>query len=174
MRNPEKNRAALPHIDLPDWIDREAWAGYLEMRLLIKKPPTARALQLSLRTLEKLRAAGHDANAVLDQSTQASWQGLFPLRAPQGQQKPADRAPTAVEDALVAWAEVRDAMRQGCMRRWTDARTERAVQTLGWAALDGMRSDQVLWYQREFVKLFNSLPAAPRASLHVLPTRKVA
>lgn len=171
MAENQKTRGAAAQITLPDWIDPCAWAGYLEMRQLIKKPPTVRALELSLRTLEKLRAAGHDPNAVLDQSTQASWQGLFPLRAPQIS---APVASAIADDALRAWAEVRDALRAGTMRRWTDDRTEGAVRTLGWSTLDSMRSDQALWYQREFVKLFNAIPAAPRASLHVFPSKKIS
>lgn len=66
-------------VGLPDWIDAEAWSGFVEMRRKIRKPMTERAARLTVRDLEKLKAAGQDPNAVLDQSTKRCWQGVFPL-----------------------------------------------------------------------------------------------
>lgn len=66
---------------LPDWIPSDAWAGYVEMRIGIKKPlKTDRAITLAINTLDRLRAEGNDPGAVLDQSTLNSWQGLFAVR----------------------------------------------------------------------------------------------
>lgn len=66
---------------LPDWIPADAWAGYVEMRVTIKKPlKTERAINLAINTLDRLRADGNDPAAVLDQSTLNSWQGLFAVR----------------------------------------------------------------------------------------------
>lgn len=61
-------------------LDPEAWAGYKEMRLKIRKPMTKRAETLAFRKLEVLMAKGYDPNEVLDQSTFNSWQGLFPVK----------------------------------------------------------------------------------------------
>lgn len=73
-------------MNLPDWIPAEAWAGYVEMRKKIKKPlATDRAIKLAINTLERLKAEGQDVEAVLDQSTMNSWQGLFPVAAPRNQ-----------------------------------------------------------------------------------------
>lgn len=67
-------------MDLPNWMPREAWEGFVEMRQKIKKPlKTDRAVKLAISTLEKLRAEGQDVAAVLDQSTMNSWLGLFPI-----------------------------------------------------------------------------------------------
>jgi hypothetical protein len=71
-----KNKVA----PLPDWIDPEAWAGYVEMRKRIKKPMTERAAKLVVESLGRLKQAGNDPSAVLDQSTQNSWQGVFPIK----------------------------------------------------------------------------------------------
>jgi uncharacterized protein YdaU (DUF1376 family) len=65
---------------LPDWIDREAWNGFEEMRRKIRKPLTDRARTLHLRELETLRDNGHSPSAVLNQSTMNSWLGLFPVK----------------------------------------------------------------------------------------------
>lgn len=68
-------------IEIPSWIPAEAWAGYVEMRVAIKKPlKTERAINLAINTLDRLRADGNDPAAVLDQSTLNSWQGLFAVR----------------------------------------------------------------------------------------------
>jgi hypothetical protein len=66
---------------LPNWIPPDAWAGYVEMRVSIKKPlKTERAINLAINTLERLQAEGNDPGAVLDQSTLNGWQGLFAVR----------------------------------------------------------------------------------------------
>jgi hypothetical protein len=68
-------------IALPDWIDREAWEGFCEMRQAMKKIPfTDRAQKMVLKSLYELRAAGHDPNASLDQSTLMGWRDVFPPR----------------------------------------------------------------------------------------------
>lgn len=68
-------------MNLPNWIPADAWAGYVEMRVSIKKPlKTERAINLAINTLERLQADGNDPGAVLDQSTMNGWQGLFAVR----------------------------------------------------------------------------------------------
>jgi hypothetical protein len=74
---------------LPDSIPVDAWNGYLEMRIMIKKPMSERAKVLAVTRLEKLKTQGHDPRGVLDQSTLNSWQGLFPVKQGQtGQSAP--------------------------------------------------------------------------------------
>jgi hypothetical protein len=68
---------------LPEWIDREAWDGFVEMRKRQEKLSrgkivwTARAEKLILRDLYAAKAAGHDANQLLDQSVREGWRGVF-------------------------------------------------------------------------------------------------
>lgn len=92
--------------ELPEYIDPEAWSGWIEARKKIKKPPTERALKLALKKLEKLREEGEDPNAVLDQSTLNSWQDLFPVRS-------ATRAPAQQMDTAGPWQQFRSAIRDG-------------------------------------------------------------
>lgn len=68
-------------FSLPGWISFEAWSGYVEMRKRIRKPMTDYAMTLAVKDLEALRDAGHDVDAVLNQSTMKSWQGLFEVKA---------------------------------------------------------------------------------------------
>lgn len=76
---------------LPEWLPADAWAGYLDMRKKIKRPPTDRAVSLAIGILDKLRADGQDVAAVLDQSTMNSWQGLFAVAERRNEARPGQR-----------------------------------------------------------------------------------
>jgi len=71
--------------DPPDWVNREAWEGFVAMRRSQRHPLTPRAAKLVLTELTKLRADGNDPNAVLDQSTRNGWRDVFPLRKDRNQ-----------------------------------------------------------------------------------------
>ena len=75
-----KAKAQAPFI-VPEWVPTQAWQGYEEMRRRNRKQMTDRARELAVKRLNELREAGHDPEAVLNQSTFNSWQGLFPLKA---------------------------------------------------------------------------------------------
>ena len=62
---------------LPAWVPQDAWQGFEEMRKKIRKPLTDRARNLILAELKTL---GGDPVAVLNQSVQNSWSGVFPLK----------------------------------------------------------------------------------------------
>lgn len=63
--------------DLPDWINSEAWTGFVAMRKAIKAPLTPRAIALTVGKLDDMRRRGLDPNASLDQSTEYAWRGVF-------------------------------------------------------------------------------------------------
>ncbi len=65
---------------LPDWIPTDAWVAFCAMRKSIKKPITESAIPLAIAKLDKLRSAGNDPRAVLEQSTLNSWQGMFEVK----------------------------------------------------------------------------------------------
>lgn len=69
-------------IPLPGYIDPEAWAGFVEMRKASgrTRPFTTRAATLILFELQRLKDAGHDPNAALDQSTRHGWADVYPLK----------------------------------------------------------------------------------------------
>ena len=76
----ERSKPKAPVFDVPSWIPIEPWEGFLEVRKRKRAPNTARAFQLIVGKLERLRAEGQDVAAVLDQSVERGWTGLFPLR----------------------------------------------------------------------------------------------
>lgn len=71
---------ATPRFSLPDWIPLEPWNDFLEMRKSLRSSPTERAKALLVRKLQKLKSEGQDPNAVLEQSIERSWKGVFPVR----------------------------------------------------------------------------------------------
>lgn len=88
--------------ELPEWLDTEAWAGWLEMRKKIRKPPTQRAITLALRKLDQMRREGQNIVDVLDQSTLNCWVDLYPVRK--------DRVSQQMDTGAM-WSEFRTAIR---------------------------------------------------------------
>lgn len=86
---------------------RRVWEEYLKMRVRIRKPATDRAKELVLERLEKL-APGDDIKkgAILEQSIENSWQGVFPLRTDRDQ-KPAGLTFNQAKANIIAAARAR-------------------------------------------------------------------
>lgn len=80
LKPSSKTKATATPPALPDWIPADAWLAFLAMRKSVKKPITDSAVPLAVSKLDKLRAAGNDPRAVLEQSTLNSWQGLFEVK----------------------------------------------------------------------------------------------
>jgi uncharacterized protein YdaU (DUF1376 family) len=66
--------------EIPTWVPIEPWNAWLTMRRQKRAPATAEAMRLSIRELERFREAGHDPEAVLNQSIQRGWTGLFEVK----------------------------------------------------------------------------------------------
>lgn len=77
---PKQAKSPTSNPNLPDWVPVSAWQGWLDVRKAKRAPATPEAVRLSLIELEKLRNSGNDPEAVLNQSTQKGWTGLFPLK----------------------------------------------------------------------------------------------
>lgn len=92
---------------LPEFVDKEAWQGFVEMRKAFrpKKPFTDRAKQLIIKKLINFNALGRDVNAMLDEATEKGWLTVYPPKGDgYGQQfsgKPVSRRDSA-RDAITA------------------------------------------------------------------------
>jgi hypothetical protein len=78
---PETRRVASQprvKVDLPDWLPAESWQDWHDYRNT-RKGWTPKARQLSIAKLAKLRTKGHDPTAVIEQSIERGWTGLFPV-----------------------------------------------------------------------------------------------
>ena len=78
-KNKNKN-----NITLPDFIDKELWDDFLEIRKKKRAPSTDNALKLIIKELEKLKSTGDEPNEVLKKSIMSGWTGVFPLKGVQG------------------------------------------------------------------------------------------
>ena len=67
-------------MQVPEWIDEDAWAEFVDMRKAIKKPLTQRAMERAMKRLQALKDAGHDPNASLVQSADHYWMDLYAPR----------------------------------------------------------------------------------------------
>ena len=63
-----------------EWIDPESCQAFHDMRRRIKAPLSPYAEKLIVRELVKLKTAGHDPQACLDQSIMLGWRDVFPVR----------------------------------------------------------------------------------------------
>ena len=81
---------------LPEWIDKDVWEDFLEMRKKKRAKPTDRAVELLIKELEKLKQDGDDPNEVLSRSIMSNWTGVFSLnRSTNGVRPGAKTAPTS-------------------------------------------------------------------------------
>lgn len=62
---------------IPDWIPRDAWLGFVEMRKAKKKPLTERAIHSIEKKLIEFMNRGYDIAAILDQSTINGWTDVY-------------------------------------------------------------------------------------------------
>lgn len=77
---PEKRREEVNTSKLPDWVPKDAWACFVEMRKKQRQPFTDRAVELAVGKLEQLKNAGQDPVLVLEQSVLNGWKDLFPVK----------------------------------------------------------------------------------------------
>lgn len=88
VTNVTRKKEPAPQVYYPnDEKLNRAFADYVQMRKLIKKPMTEEAVPLVMRKLQKLAALPFSetmdndlAIQILEQSVMNSWQGLFPLK----------------------------------------------------------------------------------------------
>lgn len=73
-------------VPIPDWMPTGQWEAYLEMRKAKGAKPTPHAIGLLIAKLDRWRASGHDPGAILDNSTENNWTGLFEPKAPRNDQ----------------------------------------------------------------------------------------
>ena len=67
---------------MPDWLDKEAWAAFVEMRRAMGKraPFTELAEKRTILELERLELQGYPNGDVLWQSVMSGYRGVFPLK----------------------------------------------------------------------------------------------
>jgi hypothetical protein len=77
LDNIKRDNKRLDNI-IPDFLDKELWNDFLEMRKKKKIPYTERAIKLLIRKLTEFHNNGLDANKSLEESIMSGWSGIFP------------------------------------------------------------------------------------------------
>lgn len=83
ITNNHKPKIKATVVALPDGFPLEAWMAFVDMRKKIKKPMTDHAMKLMIGKLEKMKAAGQDIQAVLEQSITKSWSDVYDVKEQQ-------------------------------------------------------------------------------------------
>ena len=65
---------------IPEWIKKETWDAFIEMRKSLKAKPTTKAVELIISKLRIYKNNGQDPNSILEQSIENNWKGVFALR----------------------------------------------------------------------------------------------
>ena len=74
-------KRVAPTFELPGWIPADTWAAFMETRKAKKAKSTDYALSLIVKSLERLKADGHDPVEVLDTSIKAGWSDVYAPKA---------------------------------------------------------------------------------------------
>jgi len=70
----------VPPFQVPEWVPKAEWDGWIEMRKKMGKAPTERAMMLAIRNMEEAMKRGNDPGKMLDLATLNNWKGVFPGR----------------------------------------------------------------------------------------------
>ena len=74
-------------IEMQDERLQEPLRNFVEMRKAIKRPITARGLELAVKKLQQMTSNIAEQVDIVNQSTMNSWQGFFPLKRSDERQK---------------------------------------------------------------------------------------
>jgi hypothetical protein len=67
-------------ITLPEFLNSDVWEAFKEMRKKKKATLTNHAINLIFAKLAKFKETGQDPNAILNQSIERSWTGIFEIK----------------------------------------------------------------------------------------------
>ena len=73
-------KSSLCLSDLPDHINFQLMADYIDMRNSIKSPMTQRALTILINEVSRLETLGHDPTALLEAAILNNWKSVYPPR----------------------------------------------------------------------------------------------
>jgi len=104
----EKKKRVIEMLPLPEWLDVEAWDMWMRHR----KTLTPDAHNVSIRSLTRLRAQGHNPVEVIEQSVMAGWTGLFQLKQTPARAQTTEKGQTRHEQLASKLADLTGATRK--------------------------------------------------------------
>lgn len=76
-KKPKKTKVPDPEIVLPNWLPKQEWADYIEMRKEKKKPVTPSIAIRLIKKLEEMAIAGHSIKKSLENSIVNCWTDVY-------------------------------------------------------------------------------------------------
>jgi len=76
----KKEKVIKKKTNLPDFIDKDLWNDFIDMRKGLKKNPTELAIELLIKKLTKFNDEGQDTSKILENSIMNSYLGLFAIK----------------------------------------------------------------------------------------------
>ena len=80
VNNDKNDKKLINNIVLPDWIPKETWDIFLEVRKAKKCPNTARALNMLINKMSKFRDRGIDIKEEMERSILNGWKDIYEPR----------------------------------------------------------------------------------------------
>lgn len=80
INNNDKNDKNVNNINIPEWIPKETWDAFLEVRKAKKCPNTERALKMLIKKLDKFRAKEIDPKEAMELSIVNGWKDVYEPR----------------------------------------------------------------------------------------------
>jgi uncharacterized protein YdaU (DUF1376 family) len=68
------------HVPVFEGFPVDTWLAFIDMRKKLKKPMTDHAMDLMIGKLQKMKTAGQDVKAVLEQSITKSWSDVYDVK----------------------------------------------------------------------------------------------
>jgi len=84
------------HVPVFEGFPVDTWLAFIDMRKKLKKPMTDHAMDLMIGKLQKMKTAGQDVKAVLEQSITKSWSDVYDVKQQQQSYNKYDVANTTV------------------------------------------------------------------------------
>jgi uncharacterized protein YdaU (DUF1376 family) len=91
-KNQDKPKVKPAGAEAPAWLPA-SWQIYTQHRKESRKPLTATAQTAAINKLERWKAEGKDISAIITQSVENGWSGLFEVKQGVGQGKPSFTPP---------------------------------------------------------------------------------
>jgi hypothetical protein len=81
----KKDRLQKPdEPELPEWLPKELWSEWSQYRKELRKKLTPSTVRKQITLLDTLRGQGQSVEAVIQQSIEHGWQGLFAVKNANG------------------------------------------------------------------------------------------
>ena len=94
-------------IEIPQWLNFDIWSEYVTHRNELGKPLTRTACNRVIVKLEKLMQEGNDPTAVIEQTLENGWHGLFVIKG-NGNGKFKSQADKAADNITAMYWEAAD------------------------------------------------------------------